>query len=124
MKKPMRTLDLETEFKRLEELIAASETFFLAGHLNPDGDTIGSMLAIGSVLKRLGKKVRLFSQDPVPENLRFLPHAKSVRSRLPAGKFDAAILLECSVPSRGGALEHAQLMPRSMAKECAHERTV
>ncbi|MCM2266356.1 MAG: bifunctional oligoribonuclease/PAP phosphatase NrnA [Elusimicrobiales bacterium] len=101
----MRTLDLETEFKRLEELIAGSQTFFLAGHLNPDGDTIGSMLAIGSVLKRLGKKVRLFSQDPVPENLRFLPHVKNIHSRMPVGKFDAAILLECSTPSRGGALE-------------------
>lgn len=105
MKKQMRTLDLETEFKRLEELIASSQTFFLAGHLNPDADTIGSMLAIASVLKRLGKKVRLFSQDPVPENLRFLPHVKSIRSTLPKAKFDAAILLECSVPSRGGALE-------------------
>jgi phosphoesterase RecJ-like protein len=101
----MRTLDLEKEFKRLEELIVGSESFFLAGHLNPDGDTIGSMLAIASVLKRLGKKVRLFSQDPVPENLRFLPHVKSIRSALPKGRFDAAILLECSVPSRGGALE-------------------
>ncbi|PKM96581.1 MAG: bifunctional oligoribonuclease/PAP phosphatase NrnA [Elusimicrobia bacterium HGW-Elusimicrobia-3] len=105
MKKPMRTLDLETEFKRLEELILNSNTFFLAGHLNPDGDTIGSMLAIGSVLRRLGKKVRLFSQDPVPENLRFLPNVRAVRSRPPKVKFDAAILLECSVPSRGGALE-------------------
>lgn len=101
----MRTLDLETEFKRLEELILNSNTFFLAGHLNPDGDTIGSMLSIGSVLKRLGKKVRLFSQDPVPENLRFLPNVRAVRSRLPKARFDAAILLECSVPSRGGALE-------------------
>ena len=101
----MRTLDLETEFKRLEDLIANSRTFFLAGHLNPDGDTIGSMLAIASVLKRLGKKVRLFSQDPVPENLRFLPQARSIHSRVPAGKYDAAILLECSNPARGGNLE-------------------
>ncbi|HNW45018.1 MAG TPA: bifunctional oligoribonuclease/PAP phosphatase NrnA [Elusimicrobiales bacterium] len=101
----MRTLDLETEFKRLEELIAVSDTFFLAGHLNPDGDTIGSMLAISSVLKRLGKKVRLFSQDPVPQNLTFLPNVKAISSRLPAARFDAAILLECSTPARGGALE-------------------
>lgn len=105
MTNPMRTLDLETEFKRLEDLIVNSETFFLAGHLNPDGDTIGSMLAITSVLKRLGKKARMFSQDPVPENLRFLPQVGSIRSRPPAGKFDAAILLECSNPARGGNLE-------------------
>ena len=105
MTNPMRTLDLETEFKRLEDLIVNSETFFLAGHLNPDGDTIGSMLAIASVLKRLGKKARMFSQDPVPENLLFLPQASSIRSRPPTGKFDAAILLECSNPARGGNLE-------------------
>lgn len=105
MKEPMRTLDLETEFKRLEDLIAGSQSFFLAGHLNPDGDTIGSMLAIASVLRRLGKRVRLFSQDPVPENLRFLPHVKSIRSSLTKSRFDAAILLECSTPSRGGNLE-------------------
>ncbi|MBI4350088.1 MAG: bifunctional oligoribonuclease/PAP phosphatase NrnA [Elusimicrobia bacterium] len=107
MKTQMRTLDLETEYKRLEDLIVTSKTFFLAGHLNPDGDTIGSMLAIASVLKRLGKKVRTFSQDPVPENLRFLPHVKGIRSRPPSSKarFDAAILLECSNPARGGNLE-------------------
>lgn len=105
MTRPMRTLDLETEFKRLEELMTGAQTFFLAGHLNPDGDTIGCMLAIGSVLKRLGKKVTLFSQDPVPANLRFLPNVRGIRSRLPKGKFDAAILLECSTPARGGALE-------------------
>ncbi|OGS12508.1 MAG: hypothetical protein A2234_03250 [Elusimicrobia bacterium RIFOXYA2_FULL_58_8] len=89
----------------MEELIVASNSFFLAGHLNPDGDTIGSMLAIASVLKRLGKRVRLFSQDPVPQNLTFLPHVKAISSRLPAGRFDAAILLECSTPARGGALD-------------------
>jgi len=102
----MKTPDLEQEFKKLEEIIVAGGSFFLAGHLNPDGDTLGSMLAISSVLKRLGKKVYLFSSDPVPENLSFLPHAGSIRiGRLPPKKrFDAAILLECSTPARGGDL--------------------
>lgn len=102
----MRTPDLEREFKKLEDLIAAGRSFFLAGHLNPDGDTLGSMLAFSSVLKRLGKKVYLFSSDPVPENLGFLPHAGTINvGRLPPRKrFDAAILLECSTPVRGGDL--------------------
>ncbi|HBB66044.1 MAG: hypothetical protein A2X28_07455 [Elusimicrobia bacterium GWA2_56_46] len=102
----MKTPDLEQEFKKLEEIIVAGGSFFLAGHLNPDGDTLGSMLAISSVLRRLGKKVYLFSSDPVPENLGFLPHAGSIRiGRVPQKKrFDAAILLECSTPARGGDL--------------------
>lgn len=98
-------INLEDEFKKLEDLIHSSNTFFLAGHLNPDGDTIGSMLAIWSVLKRLGKKVTIFSQDPVPQNLNFLPNTCHITSRLPKRKFDTAILLECSTPSRGGNLE-------------------
>jgi phosphoesterase RecJ-like protein len=102
----MKIPDLEREFKKLENIIADGESFFLAGHLNPDGDTLGSMLAISSVLKRLGKKVWLFSNDPVPGNLSFLPHASSIKTgRLPVKKyFDAAILLECSTPKRGGDL--------------------
>ena len=100
----MKIPDLEREFKKLEKIIAAGDSFFLAGHLNPDGDTLGSMLAISSVLKRLGKKVQLYSNDPVPANLSFLPHAASIKTgRLPVKKhFDAAILLECSTPERGG----------------------
>ena len=102
----MKTPDLEQEFKKLKKIIMTGRSFFLAGHLNPDGDTLGSMLAISSVLKRLGKRVYLYSSDPVPENLSFLPHARSIRSgRLPPKKrFDAAILLECSTPRRGGDL--------------------
>jgi len=105
-KRKMKTPDLEREFKKLEEIIVTGKSFFLAGHLNPDGDTLGSMLAISSVLKRLGKKVYLFSSDPVPENLSFLPHAKSIRIGRPPSKkrFDAVILLECSTPTRGGDL--------------------
>ncbi|HAF96101.1 MAG: hypothetical protein A2021_05560 [Elusimicrobia bacterium GWF2_52_66] len=99
----MKTPDLEKQLKAFEAVIERSESFFLAGHLNPDGDTLGSMLAIASVLKRLGKKVFLFSQDPAPENLAFLPHLKSVKiARIPKTKFDAAILLECSSPERAG----------------------
>ncbi|MFA6434278.1 MAG: bifunctional oligoribonuclease/PAP phosphatase NrnA [Elusimicrobiales bacterium] len=110
----MKTPDLELELKKLEEIIVTGRSFFLAGHLNPDGDTLGSMLAISSVLRRLGKKIYLFSSDPVPENLGFLPHAASIKiGRLPPKRrFDAAILLECSTPRRGGdlssVLKHAR----------------
>lgn len=112
--KVMKTPDIEQEFKKLVEIIVTGRSFFLAGHLNPDGDTLGCMLAISSVLKRMGKKVYLFSSDPVPENLSFLPHASRIRIGRPPPKkrFDAAILLECSTPRRGGdlssVLKHAR----------------
>jgi len=98
---------IEKEFKKLKEVIQISKTFFLAGHLNPDGDTIGSMLAFHSMLSRMDKKIYLFSQDPVPDNLSFLRHSKCIKNRLPAkiNKIDAAILLECSTPDRAGNIK-------------------
>ena len=119
----MKTPDLERQLKALETVIARSGSFFLAGHLNPDGDTIGSMLAIASVLKRLGKKVYLFSQDPTPENLGFLPHIKSIKiGRVPAGKYDVSVLLECSIPARAGNI--GEVLKRSgVVINIDHHRT-
>jgi phosphoesterase RecJ-like protein len=56
----------------------------MVSHVKPDGDTLGSGLALGLALKRLGKRVEYFQQDPVPRNLRFLPDAELVTNRLPA----------------------------------------
>lgn len=101
-KTEIQQIDLEDQFKKLEDIIHSSNTFFLACHINPDGDTIGSMLALWSVLRRLGKKVTMYSQDPVPQNLNFLPNTCHITSRLPRRKFDAGIMLDFSSPSRGG----------------------
>jgi len=98
---------IEKEFKKLKKIIIDNSIFFLAGHLNPDGDTIGSMLAISSMLKRMGKKVYLFSSDPIPKNLSFLHGISKIKNKLPkTDKIDVAILLECSVPNRAGNIKN------------------
>ena len=58
-------------------------TFVMVSHVKPDGDTLGAGLALGIALKRLGKRVYYFQQDPVPRNLRFLPDAQFVSRDLP-----------------------------------------
>lgn len=58
-------------------------SFVMVSHVKPDGDTLGSGLALGLALKRLGKRVAYFQQDSVPRNLRFLPEAEMVSSTLP-----------------------------------------
>ncbi|MBO4555777.1 MAG: bifunctional oligoribonuclease/PAP phosphatase NrnA [Elusimicrobiales bacterium] len=98
-------IDIEEQFKKLEDLIHSSNTFFMACHINPDGDTIGSMLALWSVLRRLGKKVTMFSQDPVPANLNFLPNTCHIVSKLPRRKFDVGLMLDFSSPMRGGNIK-------------------
>lgn len=49
------------------------ESFLVTSHVHPDGDAVGSVLAMGWVLRRLGKKVRLVLPERVPAAYAFLP---------------------------------------------------
>ena len=48
------------------------ETFLISSHINPDGDSIGSQLAIYSLLSDFGKKVSILNSNPVPYDYKFL----------------------------------------------------
>ncbi len=80
---------LETYKKILE-----SNSIVLVTHINPDGDTISSALALYAHLQRLGKKVYLYNKDKaLPQNYDFLPNFKKFRDFLPM-KFDLIIALD------------------------------
>ncbi len=76
-------------------IIKESETFFIAGHTKPDGDALGSGLALASLLKRLGKKVTHCSIDPVPGDMAFMPGASEIKiTDKVTDMFDCAVILE------------------------------
>jgi bifunctional oligoribonuclease and PAP phosphatase NrnA len=91
--------------KAISIAIQKNKTFFVAGHVKPDGDTIGSALALGSLLERLGKKVELYSKEPVPDYLLFLPDVKKIKIKKKVTReFDCSIILECKDLERMGNL--------------------
>lgn len=59
----------------MAEQLKAHSSFAICGHVNPDGDCLGSELALAHALKSLGKSVvcLLAKPEPVPHNLKFLP---------------------------------------------------
>ena len=69
---------METNYRKISERIAAGRSFIIASHVAPDGDAIGCSLAIYSVLKRLGKSVKVICEDGVPDNLAFLQGSDEV----------------------------------------------
>jgi len=81
--------------KKAAAAILQAESIVISCHVNPDGDCIGSMLALGRGLKNIGKKVFLLSQDGVPERYRSLPGAGEVRRRGDE-KVDLAIAVDCN----------------------------
>ena len=61
----------------------------VTSHIRPDGDAIGSALALAHALRRLGHDVRVLNEDGVPESLRFLPGSDWVQK--PGGPVTADI---------------------------------
>ncbi len=80
-----------------------AERLLVCSHARPDGDAVGSMLALGMLLEQMGKRTDLFSADPIPVLYRGLPGADAVRVEVCVREhYDAAILLECNAVERTG----------------------
>jgi phosphoesterase RecJ-like protein len=78
------------------ELLRSGERFLVCSHARPDGDAVGSMLAMGLLLKQLGKQADLVTADRIPNIHRELPGADEIRTAQTVyGPYDAVILLEC-----------------------------
>ncbi len=81
----------------------ARQSFIVTSHARPDGDAIGSSLALMFALEALGKTVRVIGHDPVPAPYRAFPGTDRIeiveRVDSPA---DAAVVLECSDIARPG----------------------
>ena len=81
--------------------IRSRQTFILTSHARPDGDAIGSPMALAFALDALGKTSKLISRDPVPDPYRWFPGVDRIQVGSHAmGPADAAVLLECSDLSR------------------------
>lgn len=80
-----------------------AERVLICGHVMPDGDCLGSVLALGLALARLGKTVTMAGPDPVPEIYDFLPGVERFQvGNPPEGEYDTLVVLDCSVPERIG----------------------
>jgi phosphoesterase RecJ-like protein len=84
------------------DFLRKEDSFLITSHVNPDGDSIASQLALRRSLLAIGKKCRIVSSDPVPRVYRFLPGADEIlhRSRHSLRPYRAAILLDCGNASR------------------------
>ena len=79
-----------------------SDTVLISVHKNPDGDALGSQLALLHALESKGKKVVAHNLDPVPEIYRFLPGAERIGSGKDVrGVFDAFVVLDADPPRTG-----------------------
>ncbi len=100
---------LQTSFDEIGEIIRSHQSFIIMSHVRPDGDAIGSQLALGCSLLAANKTVRMIHQDGVPENLAFMAGAELIEPP-PSEPIlaDVAIALDTAAkPRLGDAVIHA-----------------
>ena len=85
------------------DIIRRERSFLILTHYRPDGDAVGSQLALVLMLKKIGKRVAAWNDDAVPTKFHFLPGASLIR-KPPAKpqKFDVVISIDSSNWQRVG----------------------
>ncbi|MBO7429967.1 MAG: bifunctional oligoribonuclease/PAP phosphatase NrnA [Spirochaetia bacterium] len=88
--------------ERIIQTIKEHKTFYIFGHIDPDGDCIGSQLGLARFLEQLGKKCYLYSKGKFErqEIKQFQGHFADIFD--PADKDGVAIIVDCSTPDRTG----------------------
>jgi len=96
-------------FDQIGDLLRRHQAFVILSHVRPDGDAIGSQLALGFSLEAAGKKVRLINEDGLPDNLAFMAGSERIETP-PAEPVDCEVVIAldtASKPRLGEAALHA-----------------
>ena len=110
------------DYQAILQVFEQHQSFALSTHVNPDGDALGSELALYSFLKDLGKEVKIFNTDAVPKNYRFLPFYDAI---LPVKAFqgdcpEVLVVLDAGVLKRIGEYLSHSLIPTKATVNIDH----
>jgi phosphoesterase RecJ-like protein len=86
----------------IRERFQTATRVLITSHVRPDGDAIGSLLALGLALQDAGKTVAMVLSDGVPDSFKHLPGSDQIRTRA-VGEFDLIVTVDCSDLKRVGA---------------------
>ncbi|MBU1110039.1 DHH family phosphoesterase [Patescibacteria group bacterium] len=95
---------MKSKYRQLKKIIDNAQNILIPFHLSPDGDMVGSGLALAAYCQSLGKKVRVVTATPVDSDWGFLPYFDLIEDKDPAdldlSQFDLIIFADCDGPYR------------------------
>lgn len=82
---------------RAAERMAAAGSILLTCHRRPDGDSVGSLVALASILEQQGKQVTLYNPDLVPRRLKWMARARGFTRKLaPGARYAVTVVVDCA----------------------------
>ncbi|MBI4132950.1 MAG: bifunctional oligoribonuclease/PAP phosphatase NrnA [Candidatus Sungbacteria bacterium] len=107
---------MREDFAQFKQALERYASIALITHKRPDGDAIGSLLALAEYVQRLGKQAQSYCIDEVPGVLKFLPGARSIKK--PEDDFwrsaPAVVLVDCGDISMAGGAIREELAGRAV----------
>ena len=89
--------------RAIQALLTDAKRILVITHINPDGDAISSLTAMGLALRQLGKEPTLVSDDGCPARFDYLPLADKIQKYVDAHReYDLIVALDCGDMSRMG----------------------
>jgi phosphoesterase RecJ-like protein len=92
-------------WQKVLELIKNNQNFLVVSHKNPDGDSIGSEIALAMALMKLKKNVCVYNSDPPPMRYSKFPKASLIQTEKKNFKEDVTIFVDCAEIDRIGKIK-------------------
>jgi len=106
---------------RILEVIREHKTFCIVGHVRPDGDCVGSQLALALALRGDGKKVTVWNEDAMPLKYKFLDPEGLFEKPKSGKEFDCVIATDCASFERLGKAGKLSLKRKILINIDHHE---
>lgn len=87
--------------QHIHQVFAEAASFAVIAHIRPDGDAIGSVLGLGTLLTEAGKQVQFILPDGASALYKHMAHYERIQARL-QGPVDVVVVLDCSDLLRTG----------------------
>ena len=89
---------MDNNLKKLHEIIKKSKSAALVGHIRPDGDCIGSCIAMKLALGHGD----IYIDGEIPQTFAYMPDVKNINNELTDKKYDLMIIMDCADENRLG----------------------
>lgn len=103
-------------------ILQRAHTIYIATHISPDGDAIGSALGLALALGVLGKRCTVACADPAPASVSFLPGSKMIVPQSPTTQ-DVIVVVDTGDTGRLGSLYTPQAFSRRTVINIDHHIT-
>ncbi len=109
--------------EQVTEAVRKHRQFVVSTHINPEGDALGSALALALLLRQQGKEAQVITRDPVPPSLDFLPY-QGIQTTVPelTGSYEVFVTVDCGDLERT-ALGKNGKVPASLVINIDHHLT-